>query len=464
VALSYDFNGNRTTRVVTGGSDNGTDSYSYDFENRLIGLVKGTMGGAGTYAYQYDYRTRRIVRDESGASGTFTPLVFSGGTSVQEYNGSISGPTLAVEYLRGSDYGGGVGGILYTVRGGTPSYTHENRRGDVVAKTDGSGSLTYQAQYEGFGNQVASTGTTTDRQKSNSKDTDPTNLVCEGFRYRDLDTGMFINRDPAGFVDGPNLYTYVVQNPWTHFDPEGLYTEAEYDQQISQPTHEMDEAEAQAKKLGATDQDLAEVRKPYEDKIGYDKAQEKHIEETARHINELAGREIVDETKLDDGEGKAAGAGKFYEGLQGINNTADLFYAVQGTGLLVAESGLLDSGGAFIAKGVEAFRAVFAAKGAAGPSIQYLRRKAVAEAWKQEADLVRRTGQGTRQWTEAEKQELLQTGKVKGYEGHHINSVNGSPDQAGNPDNIEFVTRDEHFDKHDGNWQNQTSGDLVNRK
>ena len=25
-----------------------------------------------------------------------------------------------------------------------------------------------------------------------------------------------------GFVDGPNLYTYVVQNPWTKFDPEGL--------------------------------------------------------------------------------------------------------------------------------------------------------------------------------------------------------------------------------------------------
>ncbi len=236
MALSYDFNGNRTTRVVTGGSDNGTDSYSYDFENRLIGLVKGTMGGAGTYAYQYDYRTRRIVRDESGASGTFTPLVFSGGTSVQEYNGSISGPTLAVEYLRGSDYGGGVGGILYTVRGGTPSYTHENRRGDVVAKTDGSGSLTYQAQYEGFGSQVASTGTTTDRQKSNSKDTDPTNLVCEGFRYRDLDTGMFINRDPAGFVDGPNLYTYVIQNPWTHFDPEGLKFD---DQQFDSETNHM---------------------------------------------------------------------------------------------------------------------------------------------------------------------------------------------------------------------------------
>ena len=29
-------------------------------------------------------------------------------------------------------------------------------------------------------------------------------------------------RDPAGFVDGPNLYAYVRQNPWSKFDPEGL--------------------------------------------------------------------------------------------------------------------------------------------------------------------------------------------------------------------------------------------------
>jgi hypothetical protein len=40
--------------------------------------------------------------------------------------------------------------------------------------------------------------------------------------YRDIEAGTFITRDPAGFVDGPNLYTYVKQNPWTLFDPEGL--------------------------------------------------------------------------------------------------------------------------------------------------------------------------------------------------------------------------------------------------
>lgn len=65
-------------------------------------------------------------------------------------------------------------------------------------------------------------GATQDRQKSNTKDEDIPGYANEGFRFRDLETGAFLSKDPAGFVDGPNLYAYVVQNPWTSFDPEGL--------------------------------------------------------------------------------------------------------------------------------------------------------------------------------------------------------------------------------------------------
>ena len=57
---------------------------------------------------------------------------------------------------------------------------------------------------------------------ANTKEEDPTGLLNEGMRYRDLETGTFITRDPAGFVDGPNLYAYVRQNPWSSFDPERL--------------------------------------------------------------------------------------------------------------------------------------------------------------------------------------------------------------------------------------------------
>lgn len=46
--------------------------------------------------------------------------------------------------------------------------------------------------------------------------------VLQLHAYRDPETGTFLTRDPKGFVDGPNMYTYVNQNPWTLFDPEGL--------------------------------------------------------------------------------------------------------------------------------------------------------------------------------------------------------------------------------------------------
>jgi RHS repeat-associated protein len=78
-------------------------------------------------------------------------------------------------------------------------------------------------------------GTAVTRHKANTKEEDPTGLLNEGFRYRDIETGSFITRDPTGFVDGPNLYTYVNQNPWTSFDPRGLDTQTIARQYVATP-------------------------------------------------------------------------------------------------------------------------------------------------------------------------------------------------------------------------------------
>jgi hypothetical protein len=96
-------------------------------------------------------------------------------------------------------------------------------------------------------------------------------------------------------------------------------------------------------------------------------------------------------------------------------------------------------------------------------SLAWERVKAVRIAWREEQALVEKTGKGSRNWTEAELAELKTTGRVKGYYGHHINSVSGSPSLAGDPDNIKFVTRDEHFSAHSGNWRTQTFGELKSR-
>lgn len=86
-------------------------------------------------------------------------------------------------------------------------------------------------RYAAYGARVqeaSAGGAPADRFRANSKEEDPTGLLNEGFRYRDLETGTFISRDPLGFVDGPNVYCYVGQNPWSAFDPEGLQEAAHW--------------------------------------------------------------------------------------------------------------------------------------------------------------------------------------------------------------------------------------------
>ena len=95
--------------------------------------------------------------------------------------------------------------------------------------------------------------------------------------------------------------------------------------------------------------------------------------------------------------------------------------------------------------------------------VEAQRRAAVRKAWKLEADMVKKKGQGSRNWTKSEMRELLRTGRVKGYQGHHVNSVNAHPHLASNPDNIAFFKRGDHLLQHSGNWRTPTSGPLIPR-
>lgn len=91
-------------------------------------------------------------------------------------------------------------------------------------------------------------------------------------------------------------------------------------------------------------------------------------------------------------------------------------------------------------------------------STQYERQKAVEEAWAKEVELVRQ-GKGTRNWSAEEQKELLSTGKVNGYYGHHMSSVKNDPANAGNKDNIQFLNYDEHINgAHQGDTKNATNG------
>ena len=75
------------------------------------------------------------------------------------------------------------------------------------------------------------------------------------------------------------------------------------------------------------------------------------------------------------------------------------------------------------------------------------RQKAVRDAWNRERELVGK-GKVTVDWSAEQQKELMETGRVKGYEGQHMKSVNEYPEYAGSAENIQFLTHKEHIEAH----------------
>ena len=91
------------------------------------------------------------------------------------------------------------------------------------------------------------------------------------------------------------------------------------------------------------------------------------------------------------------------------------------------------------------------------------RNKAIRQAWKREQELVSE-GKGTRDWTKEQQQDILNPDKGKAYDddgyafvGQHMKSAARYPEYQGDPDNIQFLTNEEHLAAHKGSWQNPTN-------
>lgn len=91
------------------------------------------------------------------------------------------------------------------------------------------------------------------------------------------------------------------------------------------------------------------------------------------------------------------------------------------------------------------------------------RNKAIRLAWEREQQLVSE-GKGTRNWSQDQQKDILDPDKGKAYdengrafEGQHMKNAAEYPEYQGDPDNIQFLTRDEHLEAHKGSWQNPTN-------
>lgn len=83
--------------------------------------------------------------------------------------------------------------------------------------------------------------------------------------------------------------------------------------------------------------------------------------------------------------------------------------------------------------------------------------QAVRQAWENEHALVAQN-LGTRRWSSIQQKEILETGRVRRYEGHHMKSVRAFPQHAGDPRNIQLLTEKEHLQAHRGDFRKPTNG------
>ncbi|XP_049974791.1 teneurin-1 isoform X2 [Alexandromys fortis] len=75
--------------------------------------------------------------------------------------------------------------------------------------------------------------------------------------------------------------------------------------------------------------------------------------------------------------------------------------------------------------------------------LEMARQRAVAQAWLQEQRRLQEGEEGIRAWTEGEKQQLLSTGRVQGYDGYFVLSVEQYLELSDSANNIHFMRQSE---------------------
>jgi RHS repeat-associated protein len=105
-------------------------------------------------------------------------------------------------------------------------YQHTNHLGSALLELDGQAQLVSYEEYFPFGGTayqaVQSQTETPKRYRFVGKERDEENgLYYHGARYSAPWLGRWTSADPAGLVDGPNLYAYCSDNPIVHSDRSG---------------------------------------------------------------------------------------------------------------------------------------------------------------------------------------------------------------------------------------------------
>jgi RHS repeat-associated protein len=233
---TYDADGNTLT--------SGGKTFAYDFENRL----KSMTAGSATVTIQYDADGNRVAKTVNGVTTRYLVDNLSP-THLPQVVEEMSSAGVQRSYTYGLQR---ISQNQLTSNAWTPSFYGYAGGGTVRMLTDSTGTVTDTYDYDAWGNEVNTTGSTPNMYLYRGEQYDADlGLYYLRLRYVNPSIGRFLTRDPykpsardwflaldmgagitvrvpAGYYRFSNTYLYAAANPSNRIDPLGLATLKEY--------------------------------------------------------------------------------------------------------------------------------------------------------------------------------------------------------------------------------------------
>ena len=264
---------NRLSRTTVGNGNPTTETYAHDAHGNMLRMphlqvmqwdfkdqlhmtqrqkvndedADGVLHHGERTWYVYDsagQRVRKVTERQAAPGETSTRMkerIYLGGIEIyREYNGNGTTVTLERETLHIMDDQKRIALVETRTQGNDPApqqlirYQFGNHLGSVSLELDDQAQIISYEEYSPYGSTVyqavdKNIKATAKRYRYTGKERDEeTGLNYHSARYYAPWLARWCNTDPAGTVDGTNLYLSVRASPLRLVDPNGLYSWGEF--------------------------------------------------------------------------------------------------------------------------------------------------------------------------------------------------------------------------------------------